>query len=220
MFQEYIDLVTKSTEEVVEVEKETDKSREALSIKVQKQMEEELEKIKSEDSLKNYSVVSHHNVMTQHAHELRQIQASKASRIAEIKKTLDLALYKLIEKPKEVPKITEMYKVINCCKNNWRYICRVWFTLVPIEKWECKPGDPIRVEWVQVGINRANDSDTISETSYRTGKGISGLQIPSFINSGEVGNAGSLFNPDQWGTSSNSKTWWVEWVKANRPIPE
>ena len=33
-------------------------------------MEDELEKIKNEDSLKNYSVVSHHNVMTQHAHEL------------------------------------------------------------------------------------------------------------------------------------------------------
>ncbi len=158
MFQEYLDLVTKSREEVVEVEKDTDKSREALSIKVQKQMEEELEKIKSEDSLKNYSVVSHHNVMTQHAHELTQIQSSKASRIAAIKKELDLALYELVEKPKEVPKITEMYKIISNAQNNQSYVCRVWFTLVLIEKWECKPGDPIRVEWVQVGINRANDS--------------------------------------------------------------
>ena len=43
MFQEYLDLVTKSNTEVVEVEKETDESREALTIKVQKQMEEEQE---------------------------------------------------------------------------------------------------------------------------------------------------------------------------------
>ena len=220
MFQEYLDLVTKSNAEVVEVEKETDESREALTIKVQKQMEEELEKIKSEDSLKNYSVVSHHNIMTQHAHELAQIQASKASRISEIKKTLDLALYELVEKPKEVPKVTEMYKIISLSQNNTNYVCRVWFTLVPIEKWECKPGDPIRIEWIQVNSNRYNDSQGVNSTTQRTGKGDTGLQMPQFINTGQVSNVNNFYNIDNWGPSCNQKTWWLQWVKANRPIPE
>ena len=218
MFQEYLDLVTKSNAEVVEVEKETDKSREELTIKVQKQMEAELEKIKSEDSLKNYSVVSHHNIMTQHAHELGQIQAGKASRIAEIKKILDLALYELVEKP--APKVTELYKVIGSVQNGNTYICRVWFTLVPIEKWECKPGDPIRVEWIITNGNRNSDSQGVNATAQRTSKGISGLKIPQFSSSGQINNGGSLYNPDQWGASSSQKTWWLEWVKTNRPIPE
>ena len=218
MFQEYLDLVTKSNAEVVEVEKETDESREALTIKVQKQMEEELEKIKSGDSLKNYSVVSHHNVMTKHAHELSQIQSSKASRIAEIKKTLDLALYELVEKP--VPKVTELYKVIGSAQSNQSYVCRVWFTLVPVERWECKPGDPIRVEWITTNGNRNSDSQGVNATAQRTSKGDTGLKIPQFTNSGQINNAGSLYNPDQWGTSSNQKTWWLQWVKANRPIHE
>lgn len=185
-------------------------------------MEAELEKIKSEDSLKNYSVVSHHNVMTQHAHELSQIQSSKASRIAEIKKTLDLALYELVEKPKEVPKVTEMYKIISgAVMNGHHYICRVWFTLVPIEKWECKPGDPIRVEWVQINSNTRRDIDThsISKTTQRTGKGDTGLQMPQFINTGHVSNVNNFYNINQWQSSCHSN-WWLEWVKANRPIPE
>ena len=41
MFKEYLDLITESNAEVVEIEKETDKSREELTIKIQKQMEEE-----------------------------------------------------------------------------------------------------------------------------------------------------------------------------------
>ena len=220
MFQEYLDLVTKSNAEVVEVEKETDKSREELTIKVQKQMEEELEKIKSGDSLKNYSVVSHHNVMTQHAHELGQIQSSKASRIVEIKKILDLALYELVEKPKEAHKVTEMYKVISGAQNNQSYVCRVWFTLVPIEKWECKPGDPIRVEWVQMNTQRNTDSQGVCATAQRTGKGETGLQIPHFNSAGQVTKCNVFYNIDNWGPSSNQKTCWLEWVKANRPIPE
>ena len=77
--------------------------------------------------------LEHHNVITQHAHELNQIKLDKDSKIA-IKKTLDLALYKLVEKPKE-EKVTEMYKIIGSARQNGdHYICRVWFTLVPIEK--------------------------------------------------------------------------------------
>lgn len=221
MFQEHLALITKSNTEVTEVESTYDDKKVELTIKVQKLIEKELTKIKSEDTLKNYSPIEHHNLMTQYVREFKQLESEKKSKIAEIKKTLDLALYELVGKPEVKPPITEMYKVISSANDNANYACRVWFTLVPIKEWECKPGDIIRIEWFNSNSNRLNDTQSgITSTYKRTGKGESGIKIPQFINQGRITNINTFYQINIWGAQSSQRNWWLEWVKINRPIPE
>jgi len=112
-----------------------------------------------------------------------------------------------------------MYKVIGADPHNQAYICRVWFTLVPMEQWNCVPGDPIRIEWVHVGGTQRPDDKTyhISATAKRKGAGAMSLRIPQFDSAGRVVGHSNFYNINQWGEKSNQRTWWEQWLQTNRP---
>ena len=68
--------------------------------------------------------------MTELRHKFDRLNAELSQAKENIKKGLHDSLKELI--PMSEPKVTEMYKIISCCHNNANYLCRVWFTSVPI----------------------------------------------------------------------------------------
>ena len=98
----------------------------------------------------------------------------------------------------------------------------MWFTLITQRKpHNLKPGDPIRIEWVNMSYSlaRSNDrSDHITATSARHAAGPEGIKIPQFDTAGKVTNSNSFYPVTQWGNSSSQRTWWENWLAQNKPI--
>lgn len=222
MFQQYHDAVIHAQASETAKNEEYDNLREALTIEIKTKMEEECKNIQSNKYFKDYSPIEHYNEMTQLRHKFDKLNAEITQAKKDIKKTLHESLKELIPVEKPTLPVTEMYKVIGLCYTNTNFMCRVWFTLVPIEQYECVPGDPIRVEWLEMNTNnytRNNDNtEGISISTKRNGKGINGLHIPQFQNPGQIIGANYLHPINTWGENSNQVTWWKNWVQANRPM--
>ena len=127
--------------------------------------------------------------------------------------------------------VFETYKIINKCNTHGGcpyYVCRVWFTLIPIksEHFNCEAGDPVRLEWLKIdGSSRDNDTtDSVFNTSHIRDDEY-GYSIPTFDGPGSITGAPNfseyIGGPDSSShpkISPNIKKWWEEWVSANRPI--
>ena len=226
MFEGYRDAIDTAEEVEEEINTRFDGLKEAHSLSQQKMMEAEAKKMRGGQQLKDYNPTEFANEITRMKHEFDQIEKDEQAELDEAKANLDKSLSELMGT--SLP-FTEMYKVIGCDvgTNYNRWICRVWFTLVPIKQFKCVPGDPIRVEWVDMmrdntsnkkGLN--DNTSHITSTSSRTGCGITGLNIPNFVNENQLNSKNNFYNVDSWGETSNQKSWWIAWVNENRPIPE
>ena len=214
MFSNYNSALTIAIESEKTKNEEFDTLKEALTIKIKTKMEEECKHIQRNSKLKDYSPIKHYNEMTELRHQFDKINTDLETEMDGIKTILHDSLLKLIN-PK--PVVTELYKIIGG-SSGW--ICRVWFTLVPIKEFECVPGDPIRVEWLNIQNQSRMDDKTscISGQNSRNGKGQDGLQMPQFSSNGVVTSNSCLYNYANWGQGSQQQNWWNEWVQANRPI--
>ena len=217
MFSQLSEAITSATNEVEQIENGYVEKRQSTAVKIQKEMEAELERMKTQVALKDYSPIEHHNKIATFNSEYQTMSVAEKNECEAVKNKLYDQLMSLMEK-KDCP-ISEMYKVIGASQNNQSYICRVWFTLVPMEQWNSVPGDPIRIEWVQVGGTQRPDDKTgnISGTSGRTSAGVMGLKIPQFDAAGRITNVNSFYKINQWGEKSNQRTWWEQWLQTNRP---
>ena len=222
MFQQYHDAVTRAQNSEAAKNEEYDTLREALTIEIKEKMEEECTKIQSNNHLKDYSPIEYYNKMTELRHRFDKLNIELEQAKQEIKNTLHDSLKELIPVEKLVQTVTEMYKVIGVSQNSPDYMCRVWFTLVPLPEYECVPGDPIRVEWIKMNINnytRNNDkAEGITNVYKRVGKGLNGLYIPQFQNQGQITSANNLYPISQFGENSSHVTWWKNWIQQNRPV--
>lgn len=224
MFSEYFAEVQTAIDNADRKISEYGKIRERLALDVKAKIETESESITKSSELKNYSPIQHHNEMTVLIHSFEKLKDEEASELNKIKELLHANLIKIMKIPEPkspVPPITEMYKIIGQSSENNDYICRVWFTLIHIPKWSCIPGDPIRVEWVHLKHNACRKNDlinTVTTKSERTGKGPDGLKIPYFEQEGIVTTANDFYSINAWGSPSNERTWWEQWVATNRPL--
>lgn len=214
MFEQYSQLIEESKIKELEIIKKYDSLKEELSLNFKRDIANELQKIEK-ILLKEYSPVQYYNSLTVIVNKHNNLEKEKEKEIKENKENLDKELSKLLE-CKEKTKVTEMYKIISTASDNNAYICRVWFTLIPIEKYNCIPGDPIRIEWVHVITQRVNDNDR-SVVVERNGPGLTGLNMPHFNVAGKVTHVNQTYNVNNWGENSQQKTWWKEWLKQNRP---
>ena len=220
MFQEYHKAVEVAQGEENAKNEEYDNLKEALTIEIKTKMESECKIIQQNSHLKDYSPIKHYNEMTELRHKYDRLNTDLETEKQEIKAKLHQTLGKLM--PEQPPKITEMYKVIGAASGMPSLICRVWFTLVPVPTYECVPGDPIRVEWINLSISnytRKNDkSDGVSKSHSRCGTGINGLQIPEFSHLGPIVGGNNLYPITQWGETSQYVTRWKQWIQDNRPL--
>ena len=220
MFQSLSQVIQTATNQVEKIETDYIQKRQETAVKIQKEMESELERMKSQIALEDYSPIGHHNKIVTFNNEYQTMNVVKQNECEAVKIKLFEQLLALMDiNPCTVK---EMYKVISASSNNQAYICRVWFTLVDIEEWSCVPGDPIRIEWVQLGnTQRQNDkTGNISATSNRTAPDAMGLKIPQFDSAGRVTHVNNFYNINNWGEKSNQRTWWEQWVEINRPVPK
>ena len=216
MFTNYKSAVDEAVRSEKTKNEEFDTMKEALTIKIKTKMEEECKNIQRNSKLKDYSPIKHYNEMTELRHQFDKINTDLETEMNGIKTILHNSLVSLIN-PKSV--VTEMYKIIGGVGGS---ICRVWFTLIPIEEFECFPGDPVRVEWLNINGQRNNDkTDLVGSSHTRNGKGTNGLQIPQFSGPGQLSNDNCLYAYNNWGQrvgGTSQSTWWDQWVKANRPV--
>lgn len=215
MFEDYLTYTQEAIEQEKDIQEKYDRLKEELISEMKEKIDEETKNIES-TLFKDYSPNIFHNTITTLVNKHKNLDLLREKELQNTKRELNTKLSKIIGK---ISSITEMYKVIGLSNQNNHYLCRVYFTLVPIEKWDCKPGDPIRVEWVQNfnhSTPRTTDRVNVSNTSQRKDKGPEGLDIPNFVGAGHITSANSFL---KWETlNANQKKWWQEWVKNNRPL--
>ena len=219
MFDEYQIAIENAQQKEDEIVDEYNNKKEAHSLAQQKMMEQEAKSMRSGQALKDYNPTAFVNELTRMKHEFDALEQDEQTELTEVKRELDTELYKLTDFP-----VTEICKYIGCdtsSPGNYKYVCRVWFTLVSVPEFSCVPGDPIRVEWVDMthqDMDRTKKGITYSST--RTGPGLEGLNVPNFHTFASPISVNNFYPINNWGQTSNVKTWWINWVKANRPIPE
>lgn len=119
--------------------------------------------------------------------------------------------------------VTEIYKDIYCEDNCNCWVCRVWFSLVEKDDLNLKPGEPFKIAWFDINPNRyqpISELMSYSQISERSTIDKNELKMPDFPNQFSLTNANQLFSINHWGEQSSQKTFWLEWIKRNRPIPE
>lgn len=215
MFSEYRKALDEAESQEARITAEYENKREALTLKMQEKMKKEASRISKEQHLKDYNPVAFANSITKMKHQHDEIVSEEKEALGVVKTTLDNDLSKVSD---WVPPVTELYKIISCAQNSANYVFRVWFTLIPVPEFECVPGDPIRVEWVQINTRRDNDIKCAGNKSPRTGPGYEGLQICNFQQKGFATNAQSFYNYNS--QNDQQKQWWREWIEENRPIPK
>jgi hypothetical protein len=235
MFSEYFAEVQQAIENAERKTSEYSKKRESLALSVKAKIDSESESIAKNSELKNYSPIEHHNEMTAIIHSFEKMKTEESSELLKIKELLHASLLKIMKIPEpripepkipELP-IKEMYKIISSSSQNNNHICRVWFTLEdkfkvsPKKILKCQPGDPIRIEWLNVQHNTCRNNDLVDQvtsTTIRHASGPEGIKIPQFDNPGRVTSSNSLYDITNWGATSNQRTWWEQWLANNRPL--
>jgi len=214
MFNKYSELISKAQEKDKEIKKKYEKKRDELNIEFITETDKE-SKFTEEKLIKDYSPIKYYNRLTIIVNKFTKLSSEMEKEIKENKTVLDTELTKLIEDNPD----TEMYKIIYSSETSVKCFCRVWFTLVPIEKWGCKKGDPVRIEWVRVDLPYLeNKIEYVSNTTVRTGPGLDGLLIPEIDNQNKVKNYPNFYHFSKFiGDNTQTIRNWEEWVKNNRP---
>lgn len=218
MFSELSEVIEVASRDAEDITNNYIEKRQTTAVQIQKEMQAEIERMNSQIALKDYSPIEHHNKIVKFNTDYNTMNNDEEKEYQVVKNKLYEQLIKLMGF-NPCP-ITEMYKVISSCSNNQQYMCRVWFTLIPIKEFNCEPGGPIRIEWIHLaqGHARPNDENgNISATSKRNAPGVMGLNIPQFDTQGRVTSVNCFYKINQWGEKSSQRTWWEEWVKTNRP---
>jgi len=228
MFNSLSNAIDNASKEIDAIKNNYIEKRQNIAVNVQKEMEEELHRLKTQVALKDYSPIEHHNKIVSFNSEYDSINVAENCQYEEVKNKLFEQLLTLMDvntvyNPKPYP-VTEMYKIISSWGHDkGNYVCRVWFTLIPIKKWNCIPGDPIRVEWkLNHGYLREDDNEVdvkYDVVSERTSEGIKGLKIPEMANNGQVTQPCKFFDLDDFdGEQDERVKRWKQWVETNRPI--
>ena len=219
MFDEYQIAIENAQQKEDEIVDEYNNKKEAHSLAQQKMMDQESKTMRSGQALKDYNPTAFVNELTRMKHEFDRLEKDEKTELNEVKRELDSELHRLTDFP-----VTELCKDIGCITNNvneYPYVCRVWFTLISVPEFSCVPGDPIRVEWINIAnAHMDRTKDGIHACSKRTAPGLEGLHIPHFTNPASITAKNEFYSINNWGENSSQKNWWINWVKVNRPIPE
>ena len=220
MFSQYSKLNHHAISKESQIKTSFDSKREHNTIMIQKKLKEETDNISRNQQLKDYNPVQYYNQLTILKHKHEEIITEENTELDKLQKSIDEKMIQTMKHKPTLPiQITEISRIIAADNSHPRYVCRVYFTL--IQTTHAKPGDPIRVEWVDLLSNEINDDKRQKYACHiRTAPGINGLQIPQFSSPGQITSYNSVYNPDIWGPNSQQKQWWINWIKQNRPIPE
>ena len=226
MFKQYKNLIDNSIHNEDSCNKEFHTKKTKLTLEMKQILLNEIEFIDSKQLLKDYSPIQHTNKITELNNKFSNLILENQTELEEIKINLNKDLLNIMKITQPIPKNypTELYKIINSCitksKGSNSYVCRVYFTLIPIKEFDCKPGDPIRIEFIKFsGCNRFNDkSDGLTIKTERFAQGISGIKMPQFINTGSIIHSNSFYDFNHFGHDSDEQNWWLNWIKQNRPM--
>lgn len=222
MFKQYKNLIDNAIHNEDSSNKEFHTKKNKLTLEMKQILLNEIEFIDSKQLLKDYSPIQHTNKITELNNKFSNLSIENDIKLEEIKHKLNKDLLNIMKIIQPIPKNypTELYKIINCSNNKLKFICRVYFTLIPLKEFNCNPGEPIRIEYIKVGgCNRFNDKcDGITIKTERTAQGISGIKMPQFHNTGSITQSGCFFDFDHFGHDSDEQNWWLAWIKQNRPM--
>jgi len=221
MFQRYREILKNALKVESIIKDKYDSLREKNVIEIQSKMREEALNISKNQHIKDYNPIQYYNSITILKHKHDEILKNEKEEYNDLREETDKLLFEVmnIKYP-----VTKIYKIISCdmSANVYNRVCRVWFTLVPIDnnKFKCNAGDPIEIEWINLSKCENNDDLRSNDNkTIRTSEGINGLKIPEFVNNYHVKH-NNFYDINNWGENSNQKTWWLQWLKINRPIPE
>ena len=229
MFEELSKILEEAKLNEKEIVDKCNTKREKNTIDIQKLLNTELETISQKETFQDYNPTSIHNSITELRHDRTSIDNEENT---ELNKLFYSIKNKLIACSISSNKSKfETYKIINKCNTHGGcpyYVCRVWFTLIPIESehFNCGAGDPVRLEWLKIdGLSRNDDTnDSIFNTSHIRDDEY-GYSIPTFDGPGSIIGApnfseyiGGPKGPSSHKIDPNIKKWWDEWVSKNRPF--
>lgn len=230
MFDELSKILEEAKVNEKEILAKYNNQREKNTIEIQKLLNSELETISQKEIFQDYNPTSIYNSLT----KLRLGRTSiDNEENAELNKLFYDIKNKLISSSISSNKSeNETYKIINKCNTCGGcpyHICRVWFTLIPIESehLNCEAGHPVRLEWLKIDGSPRNDDtyDSIVNTSHVRDNEY-GYSIPKFNGPGSITDApnfsggyiGGPISSSIHKTDPNIKKWWDDWVLKNRPF--
>ena len=206
MFDEYQRVLDEAKAAEITLHAKQNSKIEQNTIEIQTQMSAEVEKMSKNILLVNYNPVEYYNKITILKHTYDRLVQEKEKELQVLKKKFDSRMESLMC-ISITNHVTEMYKIIGNNSQNC-YVTKVYFTLIKTA-YE-KPGDPIRIEIINMqGLQMI--------ATYKTVKG-QFERIPQFPNSTSIAPGDNMYTMPS--APSQQKKWWLEWVKANRPIPE
>ena len=214
MFKHYQSITQQASDNEKLIITEFSEKRENKALEIKESLETESSKIIKGQVLKDYNPIEINNKITQLNAEYTQIIIDEQQMLEQLKIDINKKLVALMPWDVILP-VTEISKIINKCNGTNPHICRVWFTLIPIENTHAR-GDVVRVEWLLIN-GTARNSDTncsIVNTAHLTNNDITCRIFPE---NGCVSNA-PHFISDGSQRNDESNKFWREWVMENRPI--
>ena len=212
MFQELLTLVNSAIEMENNVKTRFNEQKTALSLDIKSKIEDESRRMTESVSLQDYSPIKHLNEMTELTERFKKMNTIEQQELELLNGSVKESLINSMNL--NVPK--EIYKIMGYNGVDDLWICRVWFTLIPILEYDCIPGDPIRVEWIQISDEFDEESPPWTK-SIRNGPGLDNLMVPHMENEYLTIESNKLYPINHWGEDSNQKLWWLNWIANNRP---
>lgn len=214
IFNPYVHIIKNSEKKEREINKKSEDDLTENTLKIKKLLEEEEKKI-SHSELSSYDPTEFNNNLQFLRLERKSILEKKEEEIKELRSETNIKLIEVMDKGESTGlfsnsnknrSITEQSKIIQCYGTS-KSFCKVIFTLVPIEKFDCKPGDIIKFEWYDC-------NNKLRIESKRFGKGINGIKIPHMYTS-ELAHQEFKFNLYKDRDSAKRRTW-DKWFENNK----
>lgn len=219
MFQSYKTIINDASQSELNLIEKYDHQKEKNALEIKNVLDIESKKIIEGQTLKTYNPIEINNKITSLHHQHQNIINEQTKALEDLQINTENKLFDEMKHKPNLP-ITSIYKDIYSHNNGNCWVCRVWFSLVENTSLNLKPGDPIKVSWFDINANRNlfEKNMKYQASSERKTNDANELKIPCFQNQFGLNNENNLYPIDKWGINSNQKTWWLEWVKNNRPI--
>lgn len=222
MFKQYQSIIQKASKKENSIISEFAEKKQSNTLEIKNVLETEANKITKEQILEDYNPLEFYNEIAELNLKHKNINIEEQKLLDELKISTNKDLLELMNMEYSNPSVTKISKIINKCNTEGGcpyYICRVWFTLIPLnsEDFQSNPGDPIKIEWILInGKPRSNDNTDSIRHFIPLNKFSHGV-IPNFVSKGCVCDAPNFIGKQDNMYEEKFKLW-KEWVDENRPI--
>ena len=217
MFRSYQAILTQASENESSIIDSFKIKKESKALEIKEALVNESKKITTDKPLTDYNPNEIYNLIGSLNLHHQNIKTEEKNGLRKLKIETEQILIQSMEYKLVLP-IKEIYKDIYCSDNGNCWVCRVWFSLENFSEINIKAGDPFKIAWFDINVNRDKEIKNYAYHNQVVKKREIELDMPDFTNKYSLTNPKHFYSINHFGENSRQKTDWLEWVKQNRPI--